>query len=226
MAATGTLNMDLDQRVFVDTASADWIASPAAGVWRKPLEREAAESGRTTSLVRFELDASFPAHRHPMGEEIYVIRGAFEDEFGVYPAGSYLRNPPDSRHTPGCRAGCEIFVKLDQFHPRDMASVRRDTRRGDWLRTPSAGITRKPLHRFEGEEVMLEAWQPGATVGAHVHRGGEEILVLAGELCDEHGRYPAGSWLRQPIGSEHAPFTEQGCRLLVKSGHLGPRADD
>lgn len=221
MAVTDRLNMDLGQRVVIDTVRTDWVASPANGVWRKPLEREAAESGHTTSLVRFDLDASFPAHSHPMGEEIYVISGTFEDEFGRYPEGSYLRNPPGSRHSPGCRAGCEIFVKLDQFDPRDMASVRRNTLRGDWLRTSQPGITRKPLHQFEQEEVVLEAWEPGAQAGLHVHVGGEEILVLEGELRDEHGRYPAGSWLRQPTGSDHSPFSETGCRLLVKSGHLG-----
>ena len=45
--------------------------------------------------------------------------GVFQDEHGDYPAGSYIRNPPTSRHTPGSSAGCTIFVKLWQFDPAD-----------------------------------------------------------------------------------------------------------
>jgi len=43
---------------------------------------------------------------------------------------------------------------------------------------------------------------------------------------DEHGRYPAGSWLRSPHGSRHTPFSREGTTLYVKTGHLdaAPRA--
>lgn len=54
----------------------------------------------------------------------------------------------------------------------------------------------------------------------HAHRGGEEILVLAGVFEDEFGRYPAGSWLRNPPGSVHRPWSEAGCTIWVKTGHL------
>ena len=59
MVDDALLNLDLAQRVAVDTAAAAWQPSPSAGVWRKPLEREAAEHGRTTSLVRFAPGSSF-----------------------------------------------------------------------------------------------------------------------------------------------------------------------
>jgi anti-sigma factor ChrR (cupin superfamily) len=41
-----------------------------------------------------------------------VLEGTFADEHGVYPAGTYLRNPPGSRHHPYSPDGCVIFVKL------------------------------------------------------------------------------------------------------------------
>ncbi len=54
----------------------------------------------------------------------------------------------------------------------------------------------------------------------HPHPGGEEVFVLEGELWDEFGVYPTGTWLRQPDGSHHAPYSEAGCVLYVKRGHL------
>lgn len=54
----------------------EWTASPTAGVWRKRLEHVGpAESGRVTSVVRFDAGAMFPRHPHPEGEEIFVIDG-------------------------------------------------------------------------------------------------------------------------------------------------------
>jgi anti-sigma factor ChrR (cupin superfamily) len=54
----------------------------------------------------------------------------------------------------------------------------------------------------------------------HRHWGGEEIFVLDGVFEDEHGRYPAGTWMRSPHLSQHAPFSSQGCTIFVKVGHL------
>ena len=56
---------------------------------------------------------------HGGGEEFLVLEGVFQDEHGDYPAGSYVRNPPTTRHTPGSEPGCVIFVKLWQFDPGD-----------------------------------------------------------------------------------------------------------
>ncbi|MCH7550341.1 MAG: cupin domain-containing protein [Proteobacteria bacterium] len=39
-------------------------------------------------------------------------------------------------------------------------------------------------------------------------------------LADENGTYPKGTWLRQPAGSVHEPFSEQGCVYYVKNGHF------
>lgn len=50
--------------------------------------------------------------------------------------------------------------------------------------------------------------------------GGEEILMIEGVFEDEHGSYPAGSWIRSPHGSQHTPFSNEGCLIFVKTGHL------
>jgi anti-sigma factor ChrR (cupin superfamily) len=50
----------------------------------------------------------------------------------------------------------------------------------------------------------------------HVHVGGEEILVLEGVFSDESGDCSAGTDLRNPPASAHAPFSREGCLLFVK----------
>ncbi len=61
------LNLNFSQRVVIDSNQMDWLSSPASGVLRKPLEREAKESGHTTSIVEYKKGASFSFHPHPMG---------------------------------------------------------------------------------------------------------------------------------------------------------------
>ena len=50
----------------------------------------------------------------------------------------------------------------------------------------------------------------------HDHPEGEEILVLDGVFSDEHGDWPAGTFLLNPEGFRHSPFSESGCLLFVK----------
>lgn len=45
---------------------------------------------------------------------------------------------------------------------------------------------------------------------------GEEVLVLEGVFSDEHGIYPTGTYLFNPEGFCHAPFSDEGCYILVK----------
>lgn len=213
------LNMNFAERIVIETESISWLASPAQGVWRKPLEREDAESGHTTSIVRYEAASQFKTHPHPMGEEILVLDGVFSDQHGDYPAGTYIRNPPGSSHAPFSKQGCTILVKLNQFDARDGATVRIDTSKQQWL-AGQGGLEVMPLHNFEHEHVALVKWPVGERFQPHKHFGGEEIFVLSGEFRDEHGHYPQGSWIRSPHMSEHFPFVEQETIIWVKTGHL------
>jgi len=94
-----------------------------------------------------------------------------------------------------------------------------------WIASPAGGVERVMLDRI-GDEVAratsLVRWAPGTTFHRHQHWSGEEILVLDGVFQDEHGAYPAGSWLRSPHGSQHTPFSDTGCLIYVKTGHLPP----
>lgn len=88
-----------------------------------------------------------------------------------------------------------------------------------FIDSPLAGVSRMMLDRA-GQEVAratsIVRYAPGSGYSAHTHNGGEEILVLEGVFSDEHGDYPAGTYLRNPPGSAHQPFSKDGCTLLVK----------
>ena len=213
------LNMDFSQAVCISADESLWVTSPADGVSRVHLEREAEESGHTTSFVRFAPGSSFPEHTHTQGEELYVLSGVFSDENGDYPAGTYLRNPPGSQHKPFTKEGCELFVKLDQFQPDDSEPVVIRPDDQVW----GAGIGNLhvlPLHEFQGHSTALVFWPENEVFQSHTHWGGEEIVVLSGRFIDEHGEYPEGSWLRSPHMSKHFPYVEEETLILVKVGHL------
>jgi anti-sigma factor ChrR (cupin superfamily) len=214
------LHTNFDQRVVIDTNSLPWVDSPMLGVQRRMLERDGEEIARATSLVRYAPDSHFSAHTHGGGEEFFVLEGIFSDEHGDYPAGTYVRNPVGSGHTPSSRAGATILVKLWQMRPDDQQRVVIDTTRSPWFPGLVPGLQVMPLHNFGSENVALVKWAPGTEFQAHTHWGGEEIFVLAGVFEDEHGIYPVGTWMRSPHGSRHTPFSRSGCLIYVKTGHL------
>jgi len=211
--------MDFNERVVMYSNKLSWTTSPVPGVSRKPLAREEAERGHATSIVRYEPGASFTAHGHPQGEEILVLEGTFSDETGDYSAGTYFRNPDGYHHQPFSKEGCTILVKLHQFQPDDDQHITIDTKTADW-QAGIGGLKVLPLYQHKSESVALVKWPAGEHFKLHSHFQGEEIYVIRGELIDEHGRYPTGTWLRSPHLSQHCPYVEQETLIWVKTGHL------
>lgn len=148
------------------------------------------------------------------------MSGTFSDAGGNHKAGAYVRNAPCSQHEPYSDDGCIIFVKLNQFSPEDSGDCNIDTTCAEWLPGLVDGLSVLPLHSFGSEHTALVRWEPRTEFSRHRHWGGEEIFVLEGIFQDEHGTYPAGSWLRSQHLSEHTPFSEKGCLIIVKTGHL------
>ena len=88
-----------------------------------------------------------------------------------------------------------------------------------WHPSPLAGVERRLLERDGGEvarATSIVRYTPASRFSPHHHGGGEEFLVLEGVFCDEHGDYGPGTYVRNPVGSAHAPFSEGGCTILVK----------
>ena len=95
-----------------------------------------------------------------------------------------------------------------------------DTARMPWTPSPSGTVWRKRVHLVgppeAGQVTSIVRYEPSSTFHAHPHPDGEEILVLDGVFSDEHGDWPAGTYLLNPEGFRHAPFSREGCVLFVK----------
>ncbi|HEX7928998.1 MAG TPA: cupin domain-containing protein [bacterium] len=95
-----------------------------------------------------------------------------------------------------------------------------------WVPSPEVGVERRMLERSGGEVAIATSivrYAAGSRFRSHAHGLGEEFLVLEGTFSDQHGHYPAGTYVRNPPGSAHAPFSDPGCTIFVK---LRQMADD
>jgi anti-sigma factor ChrR (cupin superfamily) len=96
-----------------------------------------------------------------------------------------------------------------------------------WIPSPEPGVERRMLERF-GDEVAIATsivrYAPGVRFPRHAHALGEEFMVLSGVFSDGDGDYPSGTYVRNPPGSSHAPYSEGGCVILVKLRQM--RADE
>ncbi|CAK4696459.1 hypothetical protein LEN26_020191 [Aphanomyces euteiches] len=95
-----------------------------------------------------------------------------------------------------------------------------------YVPSPSNGVFRGMLDR-DGDEVALATtlvrYSPNSKFPAHKHDAGEEFLVLEGTFNDNVGTYPTGTYVRNPIGSIHAPsIGDDGCLILVKLRWMVP----
>ena len=215
------LNADFTQRAAVHAARLAWVSSPIAGVDRRMLDRIGDEVARATSIVRYASKSQFSPHTHGGGEEFLVLEGVFSDEHGDFPAGSYIRNPPTTRHTPRSKPGCVIFVKLWQFDPADRTEVRLNTSGMSFQAMPGCpAVETIPLFQDENEVVRIERWKPGAAINLPFPDGAE-FLVLNGGYEESGEQFEVQSWLRLPTGATlNAKVGPNGCKVWVKTGHL------
>jgi len=113
----------------------------------------------------------------------------------------------------------EINAQFDEpvlLHTSDIA----------WKASPMAGVDRRMLDRI-GDEVAratsIVRYAKGSAFPEHTHGGGEEFIVLEGVFQDEHGDYPAGTYVRNPVGTHHIPRSEPGCTIFVKLWQFAPQ---
>ncbi len=96
----------------------------------------------------------------------------------------------------------------------------------DWVCSPESGVDRLMLDRI-GDEVAratsLVRYAADSSFARHEHAAGEEFLVLDGVFSDEHADYGVGTYVRNPPGSGHSPYSKDGCRILVKLRQFDPQ---
>ncbi|WP_299985658.1 cupin domain-containing protein [uncultured Ruegeria sp.] len=204
------VNADFTRRVAVHFDQTEWVASPAAGVERKMLDRIGEEVARATTIVRFAPGSAFSAHTHDGGEEYLVLDGVFQDETGDFPVGSYVRNPPTSSHTPSASEGATILVKLHQFDPDDRTEMRRSINGGGNIE----------LFRDSNEDVQVQSWAAGERIELDASKG-LEAFVIEGNFAESDEEFGTWDWLRLPPGARSTAVAgEAGARVWIKIGHL------
>lgn len=206
-----------------------YIASPAIGVNRFMLDRIGNEKARATTIVEYNPNSKFSEHEHIGGEEFLVLKGTFKDKFGEFPAGTYVRNPIGSKHSPWVdEDGCVILVKLLQMadtgegtnplHINFKEDVGEKMNYGSVLRMYQNDVT--------GEQVHMVRLNPGAIFPSDaLAEGGEELFVYDGSVNLEDEEYVQWGWMRFPTGvpmEKRKTLTagKDGACVLRKTGHL------
>ena len=149
--------------------------------------------------------------------DLYVLAGSLQEAGTGYPTGSFLNRGADTLLSAG-PDGARLLVWQD---PLATSALDRSLRPEDmhWSAGAAQGMAVAMLTQTDHRH-MLVSWRPGTRVPFHHHARGEEIYVLTGELQDQAGCYPAGSWLRLGSGTGHAPFADTPTLILLRNGHL------
>ena len=95
--------------------------------------------------------------------------------------------------------------------------------------SPCDGVIRTLLERSEDSEYAISTtlveFQPDSRFDEHIHDHGEELFVIEGTFSDEYGDYPEGTYIRNPNGTKHSPFSKKGCKLFVKLRQFNNKDD-
>ena len=210
------LHHDFNQRVHVELGRQPWQDSPAAGVQRKRIELIGTEQPKLTTLVRFAPGSHFDEHSHDGGEELYILSGVFSDASGDYPAGTYVRNPPGTKHAPYTQQGCTLFVKLRQFQPGDQQQFAINIHDNQWEYSHHYNIRQLSLHQFGDEAVRLLRINAGGQIKPTLYPHGIEIFVIDGSLIDDCGYYAEWDWVRYPRGTQLSLSSHTGCLIYMR----------
>ena len=164
-----------------------------------------------------------PAHKHlPLDlsscNDLYILQGELiENESLIYAIGTFLRRNMGATLISGPQ-GARLFKYRDSSAPpSDHATVTPSQL--NWCEGGAVGMKVASLINAN-HRLMLVSWIQGTRMHLHDHPRGEEIFVLTGELQDQHGRYPAGTWQRLYPDTGHSPYSETHTLILLRNGHL------
>lgn len=223
------INSNFKSFAALNFDASKYIASPSYGVNRFMLDRVGNEKARATTIVEYQPKSSFPEHEHIGGEEFLVLKGTFKDQFGEFPAGTYVRNPIGSKHSPWVdEDGCVIMVKLLQMADTGEGitplHVNFESNKGE--PTAFGSILHMYKNEKTGEQVQMIRLDPETVFPTdELGEGGEELFVFDGSLKVGVEEYIKWGWMRFPVGSpsEHRKTLKAGSNgacVYRKTGHL------
>ena len=215
------INTNFAKRIVLDTDTIEWQATGVDGVTIKPLAVQDGVLGHLTAMIRYQDGSVYTRKEYSKGEELLVLAGTFCTNSGDYPTGTYYRNPSSNMQMPFFQRGCVVFAKLNQIHSNDGQKVIKDVNTEEWIDSEN-GVKLQFLCDFEQERTLLIKWSESYShIGEINLKGrGAEFFILSGELVDEMGHYPAGTWLRTPGIPFHNARVTNETIAFVKYGHL------
>jgi len=210
-----THHSDHSLRIVVDAT--DLYAGQAG---ERPLEQRDVPADSRITLRSLKAGESM-THDGVKLLEVLVVRGRVSLNGEDLGPTSYARLAPGVSATFTSTEASMVYLneRTPTEPEADSFALRGDSL--DWRQGMVPGLKVTSLHQGLTKHTALVRWAPETRFNPHTHVGGEEILVLEGVFRDEHGSYPAGTWIRSPHMSNHRPFTgPEGATILVKVGHL------
>jgi hypothetical protein len=185
-----------------------------------------------SKLNRFRrLDLLIPSHY----SFLLLYQGTFKDQFGEFPAGTYVRNPIDSKHAPWVDGdGCTIWVKLLQMadvgEGTDPIHINFEQEKKTKGKETDYGIVMDMYRNDTTGELVQMCWinaNQSLPADELSFNGGEELFILDGSLKLDGGEeYRKWGWLRFPVrnGRQNITGGSEGARVFRKTGHLTEKA--
>ena len=173
--------------------------------------------------IRWAGIVDLPAHGHlpldPSGRnDLYILQGELIENAGlIHATGTFLRRSMGTSLIAGPQ-GARLFKYQDSSAPSNDHATATPSQL-DWCEGGAVGMKIASLINAN-QRLMLVSWIPGTQMRFHHHPRGEEIFVLTGELQDQRGRYPAGTWQRLYPETGHSPYSETHTLILLRNGHL------
>lgn len=102
---------------LIHSREIEWKPLPepdAEGVYVKVLQFDKKTKRAPTFLLKFEPGATYPAHNHPAGKEIFVIEGDIRLGKDHLYTGDYLYTAPNGKHAVRSENGCVVLVKTPE----------------------------------------------------------------------------------------------------------------
>ncbi|MFH1017741.1 MAG: cupin domain-containing protein [Pseudomonadota bacterium] len=96
---------------MIETSSAPWKPTRLAGVDYLPLHTDRSERAGTF-LYRMGPGTSYIRHRHPEGEEIFLLEGEMKVGERILKRGDFLNSPPGTIHEIFSEKGCLFLAVL------------------------------------------------------------------------------------------------------------------
>jgi len=96
-----------------------------------------------------------------------------------------------------------------------------------WVPSPHGEVLRCQLEREYSEigwATSLVRYPVGASFHEHGHPGGEQFLVLEGFFSDHRGDFGVDTYVQNPVGYKHSPYSKNGCLIFVRLGALSRNA--